>query len=197
MLVQDVMTVDPVTVNRRTSVKEALALLARRRVTALPVLEPSGRLYGIVSEADLIGETVARDPRAQERPIEIEPLYPPHAVEEVCTRSVVSVRRDDDVAAAVELMTSTGAKSLPVLDDDQRLVGIVSRSDVVAALARSDDVIAADIDAVFESLGHGDWLVDVQDGAVEIAGPDGVAERSLAHVVAHTVLGVIDVRVSS
>ena len=196
MLVRDVMTQDPVTVSRRTSVKEALTLLAQRGVTALPVVEPSGRLYGIVSEADLISETVARDPRAQERPVVVEPLYPPHTVAEVCTRSVVSVRMDDDVATAVELMTSTGAKSLPVLDEDRRLLGIVSRSDVVAALARSDEVIAADIDAVFESLGHGDWLVEVEDGAVEIAGPDGVAERSLAHVVAHTVLGVVEVRVS-
>jgi CBS-domain-containing membrane protein len=190
------MTPEPATVSRRTSVKEALTLLARRRVTALPVVEPSGRLYGIVSEADLISETVPRDPRAQERPVMVESLYPPHEVADVCTRSVVSVRADDDVATAVELMTATGAKSLPVLDDEERLVGIVSRSDVVAALARSDDAIAADIDARLASLGRNDWLVEVEDGAVSISGPDGVAERSLAHVVAQTVAGVVEVRVS-
>jgi CBS domain-containing protein len=196
MLVRDVMTSDPVTVTPGTHIKDALTRLARLGITSMPVVDRAGRLFGIVSEADLIGESVARDPRAQERPIMIEPLYPPRLVEEVSTRSVMTVRPDDDVATAVELMISTGAKSLPVLDDDRRLIGVVSRSDVVAALARSDDVIAADIDAVLESLGHADWLVEVEEGSVDISGPSGAAERSLAHVVAHTVPGVVEVRIS-
>jgi CBS-domain-containing membrane protein len=195
MLVREMMTTDPVTATPATGIKDALARLARLGITSMPVVDRAGRLYGIVSEADLIGETVARDPRAQERPIMIEPLYPPRRVEEVCTRSVVTVRTDDDVATAVELMSATGAKSLPVLDEDRRLVGMLSRSDVVAALARSDDVIAGDIDAVLESLGHGDWLVEVSEGSVDISGPSGAAERSLAHVVAHTVAGVVEVRI--
>lgn len=139
MLVRDVMTMGPFTVTRETTVKEALTVLADGGISALPVVSPSGRLHGIVSEADLIAETVPRDPRSQVRPIVDEPLHPAHRVDEVCTRSVVTIRPDDDVATAVELMASTGAKSLPVVDEERRLVGIVSRSDVVAALARSDD----------------------------------------------------------
>ena len=125
----------------------------------------------------------------------IEPLHPAHLVDEICTRSVVTVRPDDDVATAVELMSSTGAKSLPVVDDDRCLVGIVSRSDVVAALARADSVVAADITAILDSCGHGDWSVEVDDGSVRIIGPSGAAEHSLAHTVAHTVAGVVDVHI--
>ena len=65
MLVRDVMTTAPVTVTRDTSVKETLTILAGRGISALPVVDGSGRLHGIVSEADLIAETVPRDPRAQ------------------------------------------------------------------------------------------------------------------------------------
>lgn len=195
MLVRDLMTPDPITVTRRTAIKEALTILAERGVSALPVVDGSGRLRGIVSEADLIAQAVVRDPRAHESAVMVQPLEPPHAVDDVCTRSVMTVRSNDDVATAVDLMTSIGAKSLPVVDDDHHLVGILSRSDVVAALARSDAVIAADTSELLESFGHGDWLVEVDDGSVRITGPSGPGEHSLAHVVAHTVRGVVEVRV--
>jgi len=194
MLVRELMTPDPVVVTPETSIKEALSRLADMGITSMPVVDKHHKLRGIVSEADLIREVVPRDPRAQERPIEIEPLYPPHAVEDVYTRSAVSVHADDDVAIAVETMTALSAKSLPVLDDHGRLIGIVSRSDVVQALARTDDVIAADLDDLFDELDHADWLVEVDEGVVEISGPQGSAEHSLAVVVARTVPGVIEVR---
>jgi CBS-domain-containing membrane protein len=195
MLVRDVMTADPITVTRQTTIREVLTVLADHGISAVPVVDEKRRLYGIASEADLIAEAVVPDPRAHERPIEITAVHPPRFVDEVCTRSVVTVRPADDIALTVDLMASTGAKSLPVLDDDRHLVGIVSRSDVVAALARADTVVAADIQSLLESCGRGSWLVEVEDGTVRISGPVGAAERSLAHTVAHTVPGVVDVRI--
>ena len=65
------------------------------------------------------------------------------------------------------------------------------------ALARSDAVIAADTAALLQSFGHGDWLVEVEDGSVRITGPSDPGELSLAHVVAHTVAGVVEVRIVS
>ena len=195
MLVRDLMTPDPMTVNLDTHVKEALARLARLGITSMPVVDSKHRLCGIVSEVDLISDLVARDPRAQERPVMVEPLFAPTTVEDVYTRSPASVRIDDDVANAVETMVAISAKSLPVLDERGRLVGMLSRSDIVQALARADDVIAADIDDLLSKLGRADWLVEVEEGVVDISGPEGTAERSLAHVVAHTVPGVVQVRV--
>ena len=196
MLVRDLMTPDPETATPETGIKEALTRLADLGITSLPVVDRWHRLLGIVSEADLIRDLVARDPRAHERPIEMRPLFAPHLVDEVYTRAAVSVRIDDDVATAVDMMTVTSAKSLPVVDEHGKLLGVLSRSDVVQALARADDVIAADIDGLLDELGHGDWLVEVEDGTVHVSGPDGAAERSLAHVVAHTVPGVVEVEVS-
>lgn len=196
MLVREVMTSNPVTATPTTTIKDALRTLADLGVTALPVVGSHGRLRGIVSEADLILEVVPHDPRAQERPIVIQPLHPPTTVEDVYTRAAVTVSPEDDVAVAVELMTSTGAKSLPVVDRDHRVIGVVSRSDIVRQLARPDGQIAADIDQRLVSVGHDDWLVEVDDGVVKVTGPADAGASSLALVVARTVPGVVGVHVA-
>lgn len=195
MLVRDVMTEDPVTVTPDVGVKVALSRLAHVGITSMPVVDEQRQLRGIVSEADLIRDVVADDPRAHERPITIRPLTPARTVDDVYTRAPLSVRPVDDVTAAVDLMAARGFKSLPVVDDRRRLVGIVSRSDVVRALARDDTQIATDIRRFFDDLGHTDWTVEVADGVVDIAGPSDVALRSLAHTVGRTVPGVVEVRV--
>jgi CBS domain-containing protein len=194
MLVRDVMTVDPVTVTPETGVKSALTRLAHLGITSMPVVDEHGTLCGMLSEADLIREAVGADPRAQQRPITIQPVTAPQTVEDVYTRSPVAVRPDDDVASAVEVMSDKGFKSLPVVDDGHLLVGILSRSDVVRALARDDTLIADDIRAVFRDLGHTDWVVEVAEGVVEITGADHT-RHSLAHTIARTVQGVVAVRV--
>lgn len=103
MLVLDLMTPEPVTVTPETGIKEALTTLADLGITSMPVVDHHQRLCGIVSEADLIRDLVARDPRAQERPVIVEPLFPPETVEDVYTRS------DDMIAADIdELLGSLG-----------------------------------------------------------------------------------------
>ncbi len=92
-------------------------------------------------------------------------------------------------------MTSSGVKCLPVIDDDRRLVGVVSRSDLVKVRARADDVIAREVDARLESMGLGSWLVAVKDGDVEIDGPSTTSDRSMAQVIVSTVPGVVTVTV--
>jgi CBS domain-containing protein len=194
MLVKDVMTEHPVSVTPGTGVKGALTKLAFVGVTALPVVDDEGRLCGIVSEADFIGEVID-DPRAHERPVTMRPLEPARTVEDVYTRTPVTVRPHDDVTAVVEVMTSKGFKSLPVVDDQQRLLGMISRSDVVRALARDDDAITKDIARLLTELGHPDWSVHVVSGVVDITGPADTGQRSLAHALARTVPGVVEVRI--
>lgn len=196
MLVHDVMTKDPVTVQSDTSVKEALVLLARHGVTSMPVVSSARQIRGVVSEADLIRESVARDSRLQETPLDQggDPMLP-RTVDEVFTPHAVVVRPDDDLATAVELMTSTSVKSLPVVDRKQRVIGIVSRSDVVRLLARADTTIEGEVDELLRSLGYPNWLVEVHDGVVEVTGPVDASETALARTVAGTVAGVVDVRV--
>jgi len=194
MLVKDVMTPNPITVVPHVGIKAARTKLAFAGITAMPVVDESRHLCGIVSEADLIGDLVD-DPRAHERPVTIRPVTRARTVDDVYTRSPVAVSQQDDVAAAVELMTAKGFKSLPVVNHEHRLLGMVSRSDVLRALARDDDVIAHDVVKLFDELGHAGWSVQVTSGVVEIDGPDDPAERSLAHALSRTVTGVVAVHV--
>ena len=194
MLVKDVMTRDPVTVVPSVGIKAAMTKLAFVGITSMPVVDAESHLCGIVSEADLIRD-VAEDPRAHERPIMIRPVNRPHTVDDVYTRSPVVVGPQDDVTAAVDVMTAKGFKSLPVVDHDHRVVGMVSRSDILRALARDDEMIADDVIRLFDELGHAGWGVEVTSGVVEVAGPEDAAQRSLAHALVRTVAGVVAVHV--
>jgi CBS domain-containing protein len=194
MLVKDVMTRDPITVVPSVGLKAAMTKLAFAGITSMPVVDEDRRLCGIVSEADLIRD-VADDPRAHERPVTIHPVHPPRTVDDVYTRSPVAIGPGDDVTAAVDVMAAKGFKSLPVVDHEHRLVGMVSRSDVLHALARDDEMIAHDVARLLDELGHAAWTVEVDSGVVEITGPEDAGQRSLAHALTRTVVGVVAVHI--
>ena len=196
MLVNDVMSAGPTTITRNTTVKQAAAVLTMHEISSLPVVDGDGQLCGVVSEADLIREAFGTDPRTHLMPGDHAARSDAQYVSDVMTPRAVTVLRYSDVAEAAELMTSTGFKSLPVVDDDGRLVGIVSRSDLVRVRARADDVIEREVDAVLVSLGHNDWLVEVSNGRVQIDGPETPRDRSIAEVAAAGVAGVTSVQVS-
>lgn len=193
MLVKEVMTAPAVTVTPDTSVRDALRLLDAHTITSLPVLDAEGTVVGVVSEADLVREAVLRDPRARLRPVAVAEAPPAATVAEVMTNHPVTVTENADLADAVELLTSTAVKSLPVVAHGM-VVGVLSRRDVVHLLARDDDRIEAEVSELFRSDGF-DWLADVRDGAVTVSGPTNDAERRLATVLAGTVAGVVAVRV--
>ena len=195
MLVRDVMSAEPVTVRSEAKIKDALALLSRYHLTSLPVVDEHQRLQGMVSEADLIRDALQRDPRLRETPYDADRIPAPQRVEEVYTPHAVTVRENDDLAEAVELMTTTSVKSLPVVDDRGRVIGVVSRSDVVRVLARADSAIETEVLAMLADLGHTSWLVEVDGGTVHVSGPTGTSEEKLARLAANSVPGVVDVRV--
>ncbi|HEX6248867.1 MAG TPA: CBS domain-containing protein [Nocardioidaceae bacterium] len=191
MLVRDVMTAPAITVAARTSVKEGLRLLDKHRVTALPVVNADGRLLGVVSEADLLRDAVREDERKHMIPH--EHAHPqPRTVEDVMTTLSLTVSPDSDLSDAVDVMTSTAVKSLPVVERD-RVVGVVSRSDVVHLLARSDDAIRAEIDELLRSA-EVEYQVDVEDGHVVLEGPAEPHQQKVADVIAGSVQGVLSVR---
>jgi CBS-domain-containing membrane protein len=194
MLAHELMTRDAVTVRPDTAVRDALALLSEHGITSLPVVDTAGRIRGVVSEADLIRELVPSDPRAHELVLPEESPVAPRVVAEVMTTHAVTVRPETDVAAAVELLTSTSVKSVPVVDQDQRVVGVLSRSDVVRAMARTDADLSHAVDALLESFGLEGWSSEAVDGHVRLSGPEGSPDRALAHLAARTVPGVVEVR---
>lgn len=193
MWVRDAMTSPVVTVTEEMSVRAALKLLDRHRVTSLPVVDDVGRVVGVVSEADLVRDSVLRDQRKRIIPQDVEDVPPPRRVGDVMTAHPVTVTGSDDLADAVELLTSTTVKSLPVVEEGQ-VVGVLSRRDVVHLLAREDERIEADVEELFRAEGV-DWLVDVDEGVVRVSGPAGDPERRLAQALAGSVTGVVAIRV--
>lgn len=196
MLVRDIMSAPAVSVGERTSCAEALALLAERRLTALPVVDTDGAVVGLLSEVDLLRATLAPDPRAHlAHPASHgEPLPP--VVADLMTRAPTTVAERGDVADVARLFVRTSFKCLPVLRDG-RLVGVVSRSDLVRALARPEGEVLAEVRAVLAELGGPGWQATLSGGEVLVTGPGSVREDDLATRLASSVLGVRAVRVAT
>ena len=195
MLVRDVMSRPAVTVRADASLKEATTLLDVRALTTLPVVDSEGRVLGIVSEADLISGMVPRDTRLHMVPGATETrTLPPGTVGEVMNLHPMTVHEDTDLADAADLMTTTGVKSLPVLNHRRHVVGVVSRRDVIHLLARPDTEIEAELDDLYRRLDR-DWLVEVRDGIATVTGPETEGEHAMAATLAESVAGVTGVTV--
>ena len=191
MLVREVMSSPALTVPADESVKDALIVMDQHRVTSLPVVGTTGVIVGIVSEADLLRARVPHDARTHMRlPMPHERL--PLRVAQVMSRPIM-VEPGDDLSEAVELMTTTMVKSLPVVDQG-RVVGMLSRSDVVHLMARSDEQIHEEIVDLLAGAGlccH----VEVRDGSVSVLRLDDPRSARAARAIASAVPGVVSVQV--
>jgi CBS domain-containing protein len=174
--------------------KEVARILVTRGISAVPVVE-DGALVGILSEADLVPLELVPDPRAHLAPL---PEASPPAfriASEAMTRDVIALPEEADVADAGRLMLERRIKSIPVLRG-RRVVGIVARRDLLEVLARSDEEIARDVEALLAAeLGSPcPYRVTVRDGVVDLTGPPDPVDRRLATLLARGVPGVLEVR---
>jgi CBS domain-containing protein len=150
--VRDVMRRDVVSVRDDASIRDAIESLLGREFRALPVVANDGRLVGIVANSDLLaaGLTVrlellsAMAPDARDAAMA---QLPPRLVRDVMRRDPSTLRPDDTLAKATRRMSEQRRKRLPVVDDAGRLVGILSRADVLHAVAESFPVLAEDAPA--------------------------------------------------
>ena len=178
LTVASVMTHEVVTVTPETSFKEAARLLRSKRVSGLPVVDQNGRLVGIVTEADLLNKVEKRDPDAYVLESRRHRLDRSRAaaldVASAMSREVTSVRPDFPLARAAREMHTRGFKRLPVVDDNGRLVGIVSRGDLLDVFLRTDDELRAEVRQILDQaqavLGGFDLNVTVTGGVVELSG---------------------------
>jgi len=134
--VVDLMTTDVITVSRETGIRDAARLMFRNRVSGLPVTSPDGSLIGIITEADFLRLEVERQEGVNELG---------ETVGEVMSAGVVTTGPDTEVYDAAKMMTFQDIKRLPVVDEDSRLLGIISRADIVSVFTRPDDVIEDEI----------------------------------------------------
>ena len=198
MRAKDAMTSPAITVTPETRCKDAAARLVRHRISALPVVDESGRLAGLVSEADLLSLEATPDPRSAATPLPARAMPLPRTVDEVMTREVYTVDEDTDLGTVAQRMLEANVKRFPVVRGD-RVVGIVSRHDLVRVIARADADLAAGVHKLLsdEGVRLTAMGVTVHDGVVELTGDGDRQTLRLAEILARSVPGVLDVRTSA
>lgn len=121
MLVSDIMSTNIVSAAPGCTAAEASRLLHVHNIGALPVVDPSGNLRGIVTDRDIVTRCVASDG---------DPLTTP--LRELMTRRLVTAAPDDDLRDAASVMASRQIRRLPVVEHGQ-LVGMLSLADLAAS----------------------------------------------------------------
>lgn len=172
-----------ITVTPDTNTNAAVELLIDHEISALPVVGSNGELVGIVSEADLLPFETRADPGSES------------TVASVMTSRVLSVPDSCEVARVARILLEADYRRVPVVKHG-KVVGIVSRRDLVKVIARRDDMIKTQVTARLEKLGLGfsDGDIGVEVGVVTVHLDDYGAKRRHAESVARSVRGVMDVR---
>ncbi len=203
--VADVMTSDPVAVRASASFKEVAARLREQHAAAFPVLDADDRVIGVVSEADLLpkealeagheghrGPLASRGHRAErEKAVGV-------TASDVMSQPAVTIGPFDLVSHAAHVMYDRKISCLPVVDD-RRLIGVITRADVLRVFGRTDADIRSE---VLHKIILGEFVVDpsafavtVQDGVVTLTGRPETADvgHDIVAAVRHTE-GVVVVR---
>ena len=200
--VKDLMTTRVIWVGKDATFRDMAAALREYRISAFPVVDADRKVIGVVSEADMLNKAALADEegvisgilhrrdQAKARGVTAGDLM---------TTAVVAVRPEDTVEHAARLMYDRGVKRLPVTDESGRLVGIISRADVLSVFDRTDAAISHEITS---DVIRGEFLKDpsaihvtVMDGIVTLTGRPETYEigRDIVRQVRH-VPGVVAVR---
>jgi len=202
--VKDVMTTNVHVVSEQADFKELVQLIHDNQISALPVVDLFGRVVGIVSEADLLlkeehglngdghrlfetGRTRAARAKARAR-----------VAGELMTAPVIVIGPQAPLSEAAHAMHAHGVKRLPVVDEGGRLVGIVSRSDLLQVFLRTDAEIRREVEEELVRktlwLDPTDLRVTVSGGVVRFSGAvDRRSDSRLLKRLASQLEGVVDV----
>jgi CBS domain-containing protein len=197
-LVRDVMTTEVVAVEPSTPFKEIAARLARHRISAVPVLDADRRVLGIVTEADLLLKQEYPDPEAN-----VPPVWSRRRRREwkkaaavvagkLMTAPATTVSPTATLAEAARRLHTARVQRLPVVDETDRLVGIVSRADLLTVFTRPDEAIESEImDEIIVDdfkMAPSRFFIQVDDGVVVLQGR--AERRSLIPGLVRAVHGV-------
>jgi CBS domain-containing protein len=153
--VGDVMTTSVLAVTPDTDFRHIAAIFREYRVSACPVVSHTGQVLGVVSEADLLQKAADTEVPAGLIRLEWKLSQQSKATavtaDELMTSPAVTIHADAPVAVAAKAMQDRGLKRLPVVDDADKLVGIVSRVDVLSVYERADSAIEADVEQIIRT----------------------------------------------
>jgi len=212
MKARDVMVSPVITVKAATPVREIAGTLLARRISAVPVVDDQGKLLGIVSEGDLMRRVEAGTERkhpwwlvgfTSDETLATEFIKARgRTAADVMTRNVITAAPDVPLQEIANLLEKNGIKRVPIVTDG-RLVGIISRANILQAVATSLEPLelpAADSsirEKIVEQLGEQPWAhlaplnVTVADGTVSLWGfVNSHAEKKAIRIAAESVPGV-------
>jgi CBS domain-containing protein len=221
MLAHQIMSRHVVTVGVDASVTDAIAIMLGHHISGLPVVDPAGRLVGIVSEGDFIRRAEIGTERKRGRWLTLLAGTDRVALDfaqshgrrvgEIMTANPVTINQDTPLADIVEIMEAHNVKRLPVMTGD-RLVGMVTHTDFLPAVARLARVVKSSAkdgsvqddnrirELIIATMAEQPWRpcamnVDVQDGAVSLRGSvRSDKARRAANIAAENVPGVSKVK---
>ncbi len=205
MKIKDVMTDDVLTVSTSATLKETAQLLADLGISGMPVVDAEGKLAGVISEADILYKERGHDRRHGGS---FAWLFFPELLDtskldartagEAMSAPAVTISPDRPVNEAAGLMLDEAINRLPVVDHDGKLIGIVTRADLVRAFTRTDAEIEDEIRK--ELVSRTFWLepteveIRVVHGDVTIEGEvDTKADADLLPQLISEVPGVVSV----
>lgn len=153
--VGEVMSRPVITVGPSTALQSCLELMRQKGIGALPVVGSRSALLGLATQADVLRHASG-------------------VAEDIMATGVPTIEPDASIAAAARMMIQHDVTHLPVLSDAGRLIGIVSRGDLLRVFLRSDESIRKEIAngllRELPLLGRGRVRVDVADGVVRLGG---------------------------
>src|SRR4051794_40653532 len=199
--VRDAMTTELLTASPETTMKEAARILTEHHVSGLPVVDAEGVVVGVLSEADIVAKEVDETPRgsALRRFLDGPPVddrFYATTVGEAMSAPALTIGSERSLAQAASTMLAEGINRLPVVEPSGRLVGLVTRSDLVRAFARDDDALRSEISTLVHDL----WLEDlplvvtVESGHVTLRGEvDDEADVRVLRTAIRRIPGVTDV----
>jgi CBS domain-containing protein len=199
ILVSDVMTRNVVSTQENTKFKDIVQVLDRYRVSALPVVDAENNVLGVVSESDLLAKVIAGTELhahirgARSTRVETRRKSRAETARELMHSPAVTTRPDVSVVHAARAAAFAHVRRMPVVDGG-KLVGIVTRSDLLRVFLRDDEAVCRHLEKIFAS----EWCIDVsavgvavQDGVVTLSGE--VERRSLIEPLEDAVRGTAGV----
>lgn len=138
--VREIMTEKVVTVKGDTEIKEAARLLSENRISGMPVIDNNGRVIGLVTEADILASAgIKREHRFMHilKHLFGEPVPSGRKgeyVKDIMTSPVITTSADAEIREVAKILDEKRIKRLPVVDKEGRLIGIISRADIIKAI---------------------------------------------------------------
>lgn len=208
MRVRDVMITELVTARPDTSFQDLVDLMVRSDISGIPVVDEDQRPVGIVTEADLVSKEAFGGHRRRALEVIADLLAGGEVrwaiksrgrrADQVMTRKLVTGYQQDTIQAAARRMLEGGVKRLPIVDADGRLVGMISRADLLRLLHRSDEELREEIGKVLadplRSPERADVHVEVERGEVTLTGTvEFPHDLRYVSALAWSIVGVVDV----